>query len=1105
MSNTEMVLNDKLPSAKDSPGRQAAGNTSDIEDGRNTMSQRSFRTSENSSSNAEAKVPDESPKEQSGLFRNIYRLSKRRLSFTPPKSSDKDVTKVMSNENTTNNLREEEEECVENKTVENTKSSLSEVLPKSKTMSNTEKELNDNLPSAKDSPGQGQAAGNTSDIEDGRNKMSQRSFRTSENNSSNAEVKASDESPKEQSGLFRNIYRLSKRRLSFTPPKSSDKDVTKVMLNENTTNNLREEEECVEDKTVENTKSPLSEVLPKSKTMSNTEKELIDNLPSAKDSPGQGQAAGNTSDIEDGRNTMSQRSFRTSENNSSNAEVKASDESPKEQSGLFRNIYRLSKRRLSFTPPKSSDKDVTKVMLNENTTNNLREEEECVEDKTVENTKSPLSEVLPKSKTMLNTEKELNDNLPSAMDSPGQGQAAGNTLDIEDGRNKMSQRSFRTSKNNSSNAEAKAPDESPKEQSGLFRNIYRLSKRKLSFPPPKSSDKDVTKVMSNENTAHNLREEEECVEVKSIENTKSPLSVMEINQLITKKMLLDANENINKMEKELLNDRKPTNDQQYMVKVRDLNLLCDALVGQMMYIVANSLTIAKENGNYLCWTMKVVEMEEAADKDWQEQKNLSDIECFRRPRKWRELWRETVTRSVKDRIDNVPLRTKEKGSCMMAQHLSDVQEIIVEDLKTVKNFIQKCYPESYNIFSMYVKCYHQTVASHLESILQKQFEPNDLYSLLNWIIHTYKSDAVMNHPELSPEVNIEGLGPLLDEKIIKNIMDKYIEALKLTVPLWMKNAVKEDEAKWSESEAYVPEIMMDCYHSHIASDLSEIISAHLNESGKISKDLKEKVLCYCLKELTNLIHCYQEDLKVRKQSVQDPLPLLIVSINSYIDLGEFIKFHKEDNSASFDEVEKALNEALHELNKILSDDLLSKVLCCFKKIMTNKQLSSSEDFDQLMSMTRKYCIELRKMKEANYQVVISDLHYQFVREYITALMKKKIKKTSSKHLTATKIREELGAINKIYEEFGSTALWLFPKTQHLFDFIDGDESELESKLRALFEGCPEIGEEHISALLHIRGISKGQKKTNLMKYFNQLKKNSKDPRETTHPFLFEKK
>ncbi|XP_051882657.1 exocyst complex component 3-like isoform X2 [Pristis pectinata] len=676
---------------------------------------------------------------------------------------------------------------------------------------------------------------------------------------------------------------------------------------------------------------------------------------------------------------------------------------------------------------------------------------------------------------MSNTEIVLSDNLPSTKDSPDRGQAASNTSNIEDGTNKVRQSSFKTSKKASeetSNAEVKVSDENPKEQSGLLRNIYRLSKRKLSFSPPKSSDKDKTKAVLNENTANNsemgIREEEARVEDdKMVENTKSPLSVMEIHQLIIRNLLVEANENINKMEKELLNERKPAKDeeyhQQYMVKVRDLNLLCDALAEQMMSIIANSLTVVKENSNYLCLAVKVIELEEAADKEWQEQMNHSDVESFRRPRKWQELWRETVTKSVKDRIANVPLFTKEQKAHWMAQHLSDLQQIIVEDLKTVKSFIQKCYPESYNIFNVYLKCYHQTVASHLECIQQKQLESSDLYSLLNWIIHTYKSDNIMNHPDLSPKVNIEGLGPLLDEQIIKNIMAKYVEALKFTVPLWMRNILKEDKAKWSEPEAHEPEIMMGCYHSHVASDISEMIVAHLNESGKISKDLKEKVLCYYLEELSNFIHCYQQDLKDRKQSVPNPLPLLIVSINSYIDLGKFIKTLKEDNAAHVNKVEKILKKAVQELNKILSDDLLFKVL-----------------------------------------VLISDLHYRFVREYITPIMKRHVSyKSSTKRVTAAnKIREELGAINKMYEEFGSSASWLFPVTQHLSDFIGTNENELESKLNALFEDYPDIGEEHISALLYFRGISRGEKKNKLMKYFNQLEKNLKDPMKTTHPFLF---
>ncbi|XP_078263157.1 exocyst complex component 3-like [Rhinoraja longicauda] len=718
---------------------------------------------------------------------------------------------------------------------------------------------------------------------------------------------------------------------------------------------------------------------------------------------------------------------------------------------------------------------------------------------------------------MSNTVMVLNDNLPGAMDSPVRGQAACDIPDIQDGPNIVRHSSKKTSPETSS-PQVRVPDASPKEQFGILRNIYRLSKRKLSFSPSKTSDKDKPSVMSNESPTNNsqkgIREEEVmCVAVKdqddkATENTMAPLSVMEINQLITSKLFLEANENINKLEKELLNERKLAKDeechQKDMVKVRDLHLLCDALAEQITSIIANSLTTPEENSSHLRSAINVIEIEEAADKEWHETMNHSDAESFRRPRKWKELWAETVSKSVKERVANLPFIAKEQKASWMALHLLDLQQTIVEDLKTVKHFTQKCYPESYKIFNVYLKCYYQTVSSHLECIQQKQLESHDLYALLNWIIHTYKSGDVMSHADLLPEVNVEELGPLLDQGIVKNIMDKYTEALKLKVPTWMRNTLKEDKSKWSESAAYEPEIMMGCYHSHVASDICEMIASHLKESGKISKDLKERVLCYCLEELTILIHCYQQDLKVRKQSASNPLPLLIVSINSYIDLEEFLKTLKQDNAAHLEKVEKALKNSVQELNKILSDDLLFQALPCFKKLMRSKWLTCSEDFDQLIRKTEMYCKDFRKMKQANCQVLISDLHYQFVKEYIKQIMKMNLswKLPARRVAAANKIKEELGAISKMYQEFGTTASWLFPVTQHLFEFIDANDSDLESKLIALYKDYPDIGEDHISALLYFRGISRGRKKSKLMKYFNQLEETVKEPIKATHPCLF---
>ncbi|XP_078418557.1 exocyst complex component 3-like isoform X4 [Cetorhinus maximus] len=668
---------------------------------------------------------------------------------------------------------------------------------------------------------------------------------------------------------------------------------------------------------------------------------------------------------------------------------------------------------------------------------------------------------------MLSPKIALNDDLHGGEDAPDGSQTAYNNSDVETGMTSKKHGFHRNSKKisqESSNMEVNVPDSNPREQPGIFRSIMRLSKR-FSFSASPYTDKNKTVTVSAGNTVNNLKEqEEECnaVENEDVKGTienKLPLSVMEINQLISKNDLLEANENINKLEEELLNEREPEKDketyQEYIKSVRDFNLLCDELAKQIMSIFTNSLTISKQNSSILCLALKVVELEEAADKKWQERMNHSSINCFRRPRKWQDLWRETVRKSVEERIAKVFLPTKEQETSWLALHLAHLQQTILEDLKIVKDLVQKCYPEKYNIFNMYTKCYHESVSSHLECIQQKHLELNELYAFLNWIINTYKSGDVMSHPDLSPEVNVQELGPLLDQKVIENVMDKYAKELKIVISNLMKNTLEEEKKKWHEFEAQEPELMMGHYHSDMAFHIIQMIHEYVNKSGDISNKLKDKALQISLDELTNLLHCYQQHLKDKKKSISNPLPLLIVGINSCIDLREYVKSLKQNNAVHAGKVEETLNNVVQELNKILSDDIL--------------------------------------------------LQAKFVKEYITQIMKQHIycKSSGQRDTAANKIREELGAIQSMYKEHGSTALWLFPVTQDLSDFIGSNENELETKLNKLYMDFPDIGEEHVSALLYFRGISRGRKKSNLIKSFNQLGKDPEGSVPESRHLLFE--
>ncbi|XP_048456051.1 exocyst complex component 3-like protein [Rhincodon typus] len=167
-----------------------------------------------------------------------------------------------------------------------------------------------------------------------------------------------------------------------------------------------------------------------------------------------------------------------------------------------------------------------------------------------------------------------------------------------------------------------------------------------------------------------------------------------------------------------------------------------------------------------------------------------------------------------------------------------------------------------------------------------------------------------------------------------------------------------------------------------------------------------------------MISLSYHDLIMCKPNV---VPVLMVGLITCIDLRENVKKLKQDNDVHANKIEKTLNSVVKQLNNSISNEILLRVKLCFKKLMTKKWLSNSEDFNQIISIAEKYCEEFKKMKPANYQVLISGIHYRFVKEYLAQIMKQRFncKSSEERDRAASKIREELGTINKMYGELVS--------------------------------------------------------------------------------------
>uniref|UniRef100_A0ACB8G5Y1 Uncharacterized protein n=1 Tax=Sphaerodactylus townsendi TaxID=933632 RepID=A0ACB8G5Y1_9SAUR len=272
-------------------------------------------------------------------------------------------------------------------------------------------------------------------------------------------------------------------------------------------------------------------------------------------------------------------------------------------------------------------------------------------------------------------------------------------------------------------------------------------RRKISqsFKEPgilRSSKRFATKWIEGRIQAHreskNLSEESETLE----DDKKEPLSVMEINTLIQRRQLLEAFENIKDLEMDLLVERDSKkyedNPKEYTVKAKDIELLYDHISKVIRQIVQEMLDLSSLDEKALTSLAILIETEEEIHSETSKVTSSDGPAALGSARNWRDLWKEAVNQSVKGRVSNVPVPSKEDTEYWLSVHLESLRTAIRDDLLKVKSHIQEYYPQDYNVCDTYMEAFHKALSVHLQGILEDNtLTLSEFYALLNWIHNVY--------------------------------------------------------------------------------------------------------------------------------------------------------------------------------------------------------------------------------------------------------------------------------------------------------------------------------------------------------------------------------
>lgn len=205
---------------------------------------------------------------------------------------------------------------------------------------------------------------------------------------------------------------------------------------------------------------------------------------------------------------------------------------------------------------------------------------------------------------------------------------------------------------------------------------------------------------------------------------------MQINKLIEMEVLEEAHLNLLAMRQEFQRDREESGEDSPMElakKEKDLSLLYGQLRDKINSLVRDSNSLPSRNKELLVHVARIIQEEE---RRAEEPGGL--------PHSWMEAWREAVEGGVRAKVESIHLEKQEVNGSWLALHLGLLGKTIVEDLESVKKELRWSYPASFQVFSTYVRSYHQVVGQHLKKLEQQAKELKDLHHLLVWILNSYK-------------------------------------------------------------------------------------------------------------------------------------------------------------------------------------------------------------------------------------------------------------------------------------------------------------------------------------------------------------------------------
>ncbi|XP_014238496.1 exocyst complex component 3 [Trichogramma pretiosum] len=576
-----------------------------------------------------------------------------------------------------------------------------------------------------------------------------------------------------------------------------------------------------------------------------------------------------------------------------------------------------------------------------------------------------------------------------------------------------------------------------------------------------------------------------------------PESIERTKQWINESKLLHAHQSLMDLESsrddlmyELyrLPNEKPADKVMLKAYFEDVEELSHRLEKQIKLILSRTLNTVRKEPTIIVTVLRIIEREEKADQfALQRYKQSGGFMPPGRPKKWKEVALEVIEKSVVERIEGTHIDQRNDNKMWLVRYLELTRLNFLEDLRVIKTLCVPCFPPSYDIENKFITMYHSNLSQHLKDIINDGLEGNEYVSLLSWILNTYQGADMMGHPDL--KINLKSIGSLIETEIVEELQEKYLKNMLLNYEDWMKRTLETEKIDWWAKvtpEANMHEIY---YHTAAPVIIFQMISQNLQVTKTVGPTLTSKALILSIEQVNKYSYLYRQAImefknkhfEDRSQSPYFTHHMINVLNNclKFIELSQQIKqlywvpFNNNDATVKFEELIDSYQKLRNEAAEILLQESFLDLELHFHELLTQKWLLSTKAIDTICVTLEDYFQDYTHLSPKNFDYVISEARNLIAKRYITSMLQRKITlKSYDECLTCiTKIIFEANQLIAFFSKIApNMQLESFEIIKKLAEVVKCKDPEMLSlDLHSLVERYPDLSEDQLVRLLHLRG------------------------------------